>query len=910
MPTTLYGVALYVYKKVDASRPASWGNSGPQRLVVQDVDNTSKAANGWFTTLDATLLPADVCGAGWAVQQDKASFTGAFSFPATITPPVDNIGWPPLYDAKHQNLKTLLTVPLCAGASAAVTLTPATCSAPESIALGAVTHASWGALNRSVGPGAYSVTATAESGYRVADGATTKVFSGTLSGKLSADDPACAPPPSCIPRSAVSYSYDPATNSGVITVAAPAKSTGELCSPFWVTATSWKYLGSSTWIQKLDQVQKLGEISSPGSYPFSAPVTCGQGDIYASFHGDDVTLDPTAYLYGPDDPFDEHFLHEMGFTGPKPTYMTTKLGCNEVVAEPSSTPPSCTADGQYTLPLVEHVTWYRDGVAVPAGSYTVEAGGSVTITAIADESWVLKGGTQDTRTHEWSLRWTLDFPAASCQAPKLVGAITAQCVNSVPLLHYSVTLVDPDSLSTGDVATLTLSDGTNNYVYAPLGTIHDGETLTDDVLWPGATVDSEGNPTGWPGWEFDGTAWTQTTGNFAWSRAAGLVATISVNPQVVSTVSYPPGDPECEPGPREVSPELDWSDLECDAEEGGSYTLPEIEGVSWLVEGVETEAGTYPVTEPGTVHIEAVPDQSDGPVYFADDAQTEWALDFTAPEECLSLTGSTVTGACEADSPWIHYTVTLNDPYDQTTSRAAKLVLAAGGESVTLDLGNIPVADPDAEPPVEPTLSGKVLWPGASVDPDTGAANGWPGWELVDGEWQETTGNYAWTRTITEATLEVNPSMTVELSYPPATPSCVLEPPHDPPTLGLFPTNAVLAQQCTSDGRGVLTLGQVDGVSFFDDVNYFIDGVPATSSTVFLAAGSYEVTVTTKNASDGLDGPTAWRVVVTGAAVCGELTTLALTGFDPGYLVALAGVLVALGAAIAVTGRVRPRRTE
>jgi hypothetical protein len=603
---TLYGVALYVYKKVDTSRPASWQNSGPQRLLISDVDNTSEAANPWFTALDPALLPADVCGSGWAVQQDKVSFTGSFAFPTTITPPSDNIGWPPLYKAQHQELSALVTVP------------------------------------------------------------------------------SCAPPASCIPSSSVSYSYDKATNSGVITVPAPAGSTGQLCRPFWVTATSWTYLGSSTWIQKLDQVQKLGEISVPGSYPFSAPVTCGQGDIYASFQGDAATLDPTPYLYGPDDPFDEHFLHEMGFSGPRPTYTNTKPGCNELVAVPTSAPASCTAAGGYSLPAVDHVRWLVDGVPAAAGDHTAATGSSVTITAVADESWVLPGGTQDPATHEWSRSWTFDFPAATgCATAQLVGSITAQCVNDAPILHYEVTLIDPDHQSTGDVAVLTLSDGADSYVYDPaLGTIHDGETLTGDRLWPGASVDADGNATGWPGWEFDGTTWQQTTGNFAWSRADGVTATISVNPEVVASVSYPPGDPNCIPRPP--------------------------------------------------------------------------------------------------------------------------------------------------------------------------------------------------------------------------------QPPQDPPTLGLFPTNAELAQQCTSDGRGVLTLGQVDGVSFFDDVSYLVDGVPATSSTVYLDPGSYQVTVTTKNPSDGLDGPTAWQVDVTGTGACGDLTTLALTGLDLGYLVALAAMLLAAGATIVVIRRVRP----
>jgi LPXTG-motif cell wall-anchored protein len=145
----------------------------------------------------------------------------------------------------------------------------------------------------------------------------------------------------------------------------------------------------------------------------------------------------------------------------------------------------------------------------------------------------------------------------------------------------------------------------------------------------------------------------------------------------------------------------------------------------------------------------------------------------------------------------------------------------------------------------------------------------------------------------------------VALAYPPATPSCVTQPPQDPPTFGVFPTNAELSEQCTADGTGVLTLGQVDGVSFFEDVNYYIDGVPATSSTVYLQPGTYTVTVTTKSPDDGLDGPTVWRVTVTGGETCGELETLALTGAPVGSWLALAGVLMAIGAGILATRRRR-----
>lgn len=127
-----------------------------------------------------------------------------------------------------------------------------------------------------------------------------------------------------------------------------------------------------------------------------------------------------------------------------------------------------------------------------------------------------------------------------------------------------------------------------------------------------------------------------------------------------------------------------------------------------------------------------------------------------------TLGGSTAVGVCDDDVPYIFYSVTLTDPDGVATSDFAKLILqGADGQSLEIPLGEL----------VDGSLSGSVLWPGASVDA-SGAATGWPGWAFVDGEWVETTGNFAWTRTVTSATLVVNPELEVALSYPPATPGC------------------------------------------------------------------------------------------------------------------------------------------
>lgn len=491
-PTQLYGVALYVYKKLDPAKPAAWTNSGPQTLVLSDVDNTSEDANEWFTSFHPGLLPEGVCGDGWAIQQDKVKFTGSFSFPDEIHPPVDNIGWPPLYDAMHDELSEYTVVPDC---------------------------------------------------------------------------------------------EEPVTE----------------CSP-----------------------------ANP-SYPTS-----------------------------PSHPV-----------------------CPEVEAYPTVTPPTCAAPGSYSLPSVDHVSWLRDGSPIAPGDYDAPAGSSVTVTAVAAPGWVLKGGVYDPGSSTWSFTWPLDFPKPQCADPQLVGSITAVCRGDVPIISFSVTLIDPDHQATGDEAVLSLTDGVETYVFTPaLGTLSHGQTLSGERLWPGATVDTEGNPTGWPGWEFDGTEWVPTAGNFAWTRADGVTAIITVNPDLTMAITYPPGDPDC------------------------------------------------------------------------------------------------------------------------TT-----------------------------------------------------------------------------------------------------------DPPQDPPTLGVFPTNATLAPHCTANGGALLTLGLVDGVSFFDDVTYLIDGVVATRSTVELAPGRYLVQAVVKNAGDGLDGPTEWRLTVTAGTVCGELSTLALTGVELGLPLGAATALLTAGAAILISRR-RLREAE
>lgn len=127
-----------------------------------------------------------------------------------------------------------------------------------------------------------------------------------------------------------------------------------------------------------------------------------------------------------------------------------------------------------------------------------------------------------------------------------------------------------------------------------------------------------------------------------------------------------------------------------------------------------------------------------------------------------TLAGTTVAPSCSADAPWIDYSVLLVDPQNLSAGHTATLVLSDGTRSTTLTLGTVTAGVP---------LTGRVLWPGASVGAD-GRGNGWPGWAYVGGQWTASDDNFGWTRGDITATVEVNPSLAVALSYPPSSPNC------------------------------------------------------------------------------------------------------------------------------------------
>ncbi|WP_418274986.1 LPXTG cell wall anchor domain-containing protein [Isoptericola jiangsuensis] len=216
---------------------------------------------------------------------------------------------------------------------------------------------------------------------------------------------------------------------------------------------------------------------------------------------------------------------------------------------------------------------------------------------------------------------------------------------------------------------------------------------------------------------------------------------------------------DCLPEPTVVTPEAPEHEDQC-GPGNLTVTFPTVTGVEYSSEQVGD-----------TVVVHAVP--TDGHVLADAEGQAPqgWTWTFTDSDEACpvpaepSLTGSTAVGECVADAPWIFYEVRLEDADDVVAETTVRLRIdGVDGENVELVLGDLEA---------DGTLSGKVLWPGASVGEDGETATGWPGWiQLADGSWSQTNGNHAWTRGDVTATLVVNPELEVDLTYPDATPEC------------------------------------------------------------------------------------------------------------------------------------------
>jgi uncharacterized repeat protein (TIGR01451 family) len=143
----------------------------------------------------------------------------------------------------------------------------------------------------------------------------------------------------------------------------------------------------------------------------------------------------------------------------------------------------------------------------------------------------------DTGTADVPVKW-IDVTASSV------------CVKDAPYLQYSI---DAHNL---DVSNHTLrvswADSHGTFVHADTAPITSNGLVTGTLLWPGATADSSGDGTGWPGYrsalpgetpDWNGLVLDPTVPSY--SLRDNPLITFSINPHRTLTVAYPAASASC-----------------------------------------------------------------------------------------------------------------------------------------------------------------------------------------------------------------------------------------------------------------------------------------------------------------------------------------------------------------------------
>ncbi|WP_206430315.1 T9SS type B sorting domain-containing protein, partial [Flavobacterium ustbae] len=158
---------------------------------------------------------------------------------------------------------------------------------------------------------------------------------------------------------------------------------------------------------------------------------------------------------------------------------------------------------------------------------------------------------------------------------------------------------------------------------------------------------------------------------------------------------------------------------------------------------------------------------------------------------------------CSNNVPYVNYTVT---PDNFTANNQLTIKWIDSANNVVATQTNLP-------------LSGNVIWPGAVVDADGNGVD-WPGWTLNNGQWTESADGFELTRNGVRIEFSVNPTVTIAVAYPLATPEC-----------NARPTFSIVAN---NDEYGPIDVkkGTALSVNIFD--NDSVNGVKPNASDVIL----------------------------------------------------------------------------
>ncbi len=173
--------------------------------------------------------------------------------------------------------------------------------------------------------------------------------------------------------------------------------------------------------------------------------------------------------------------------------------------------------------------------------------GPYSVAEIVPDGWTLDSATcdngDDPSSIELASNQTVTCTFTNIEQILEITDIAEVCENDTPFVDYEI-----DMVGFGDdevtIRWIIIEDGSNDVAEELTGQDPSGR-----LLWPGATVDGNGDPTGWPGWVFvPGQGWVEVPTNLRPS----MLLEFEVNPTVSQVVNYPPSTPECEPGPAGI----------------------------------------------------------------------------------------------------------------------------------------------------------------------------------------------------------------------------------------------------------------------------------------------------------------------------------------------------------------------
>ncbi|MHA4739313.1 choice-of-anchor A family protein [Dyadobacter sp. MSC1_007] len=187
--------------------------------------------------------------------------------------------------------------------------------------------------------------------------------------------------------------------------------------------------------------------------------------------------------------------------------------------------------------------------------------------------------------HFWPFLPSIPEPVAK----KIDVVASSKCLNNAPWLDYAVT---PNFDATGMTAKIEWINSEGKVIQED-----NDRPLSGSILFPGASLDIDGNGAAWPGWEKDGSKWIEVVDRYGSLRNEGAKIRVTVDPWTIIDITYPASAGTCytSPPPATVLPvtlaSFTAQNVNCDVEL--KWKVTEAKNFSHFMVERSTDAKTY-----------------------------------------------------------------------------------------------------------------------------------------------------------------------------------------------------------------------------------------------------------------------------------------------------------------------------